>query len=414
MTDLQTLGAAAKRAARTLMCMDTETKNRALLAMADALIHASAEILTANREDLAAGERGGLTPAFLDRLALTEARIGGMADGMRQVAALPDPVGRVLSETVRPNGLRLTKVAVPIGVIAVIYEARPNVTADSAALCLKSGNAVILRGGREAIRSNTAIVRVMRAALRGAGVPEDAVTLIEDTDRAVTQALMRLNGYVDLLIPRGGAGLIRAVVENATVPVIETGAGTCHVYVDRDADVNMAADIVYNAKTSRPSVCNAAECLLVDREIAAAALPVIAARLAEKQVELRADPEACALLPNAVVATESDWGREYNDYIMAVHIVSGVEEATDFITRYGTGHSECIVTENAETAERFLACVDAAAVYHNASTRFTDGGEFGLGAEIGISTQKLHARGPLGLAELTSMKYIVRGAGQIR
>ena len=270
MTDLQTLGAAAKRAARTLMCMDTETKNRALLAMADALIHASAEILAANREDLAAGERGGLTPAFLDRLALTEARIGGMADGMRQVAALPDPVGRVLSETVRPNGLRLTKVAVPIGVIAVIYEARPNVTADSAALCLKSGNAVILRGGREAIRSNTAIVRVMRAALRRAGVPEDAVTLIEDTDRAVTQALMRLNGYVDLLIPRGGAGLIRAVVENATVPVIETGAGTCHVYVDRDADVNMAADIVYNAKTSRPSVCNAAECLLVDREIAAA------------------------------------------------------------------------------------------------------------------------------------------------
>ena len=414
MTDLQTLGAAAKRAARTLMCMDTETKNRALLAMADALTHASAEILAANREDLAAGERGGLTPAFLDRLALTEARIGGMADGMRQVAALPDPVGRVLSETVRPNGLRLTKVAVPIGVIAVIYEARPNVTADSAALCLKSGNAVILRGGREAIRSNTAIVRVMRAALRGAGVPEDAVTLIEDTDRAVTQALMRLNGYVDLLIPRGGAGLIRAVVENATVPVIETGAGTCHVYVDRDADVNMAADIVYNAKTSRPSVCNAAECLLVDREIAAAALPVIAARLAEKQVELRADPEACALLPNAVVATESDWGREYNDYIMAVHVVSGVEEAIDFITRYGTGHSECIVTENAETAERFLACVDAAAVYHNASTRFTDGGEFGLGAEIGISTQKLHARGPLGLAELTSMKYIVRGAGQVR
>lgn len=414
MTDLQTLGAAARRAARTLMCMDTETKNRALLAMADALIHASAEILAANREDLAAGERGGLTWAFLDRLALTEARIGGMADGMRQVAALPDPVGRVLSETVRPNGLRLTKVAVPIGVIAVIYEARPNVTADSAALCLKSGNAVILRGGREAIRSNTAIVRVMRAALRGAGVPEDAVTLIEDTDRAVTQALMRLNGYVDLLIPRGGAGLIRAVVENATVPVIETGAGTCHVYVDRDADVNMAADIVYNAKTSRPSVCNAAECLLVDREIAAAALPVIAARLAEKQVELRADPEACALLPNAVVATESDWGREYNDYIMAVHIVSGVEEAIDFITRYGTGHSECIVTENAETAERFLACVDAAAVYHNASTRFTDGGEFGLGAEIGISTQKLHARGPLGLEELTSMKYIVRGAGQIR
>ena len=414
MTDLQTLGAAAKRAARTLMCMDTETKNRALLAMADALIHASAEILAANREDLAAGERGGLTPAFLDRLALTEARIGGMADGMRQVAALPDPVGRVLSETVRPNGLRLTKVAVPIGVIAVIYEARPNVTADSAALCLKSGNAVILRGGREAIHSNTAIVRAMRGALRGVGLPEDTVTLIEDTDRAVTQALMRLNGYVDLLIPRGGAGLIRAVVENATVPVIETGAGTCHIYVDRDADVSMAAEIVFNAKTSRPSVCNAAECLLVDRAIAAEALPVIAARLAEKQVELRADAEACALLPNALPATDSDWGREYNDYIMAVHIVSGVDEAIDFIARYGTGHSECIVTDNPDTAERFLARVDAAAVYHNASTRFTDGGEFGLGAEIGISTQKLHARGPLGLEELTSMKYIVHGTGQVR
>ena len=414
MTDLIKLGGAAKSASRVLMCTDTQTKNRALLAMADALIAASTEILAANREDLAAGERDGLTPAFLDRLALSMPRIRGMADGMRQVAALPDPVGRVLSETVRPNGLRLTKVSVPIGVIAVIYEARPNVTADSAALCLKSGNAVILRGGREAIRSNTAIVHAMRAALAEAGLPEDAVLLIEDTDRAVTQALMRLNGYVDLLIPRGGAGLIRAVVENATVPVIETGAGTCHIYVDRDADVAMAAEIVYNAKTSRPSVCNAAECLLVDRAIAGEALPAIAARLAEKQVELRADAEACALLPNAVAATDGDWGREYNDYIMAVHIVSGVDEAIDFITRYGTGHSECIVTENAETAERFLTRVDAAAVYHNASTRFTDGGEFGLGAEIGISTQKLHARGPLGLAELTSMKYIVRGTGQVR
>lgn len=414
MTDLTKIGAAAKAAARVLMCTDTDTKNRALTAMADALVGASDEILAANREDLAAGEKNGLTPALLDRLALSEARIGAMAEGMRQVAALPDPVGRVLSDTVRPNGLHLTKVAVPIGVIAVIYEARPNVTADSAALCLKSGNAVILRGGREALRSNMAIARAMRGALRTVGLPEDAVTQIEDTDRAVTQALMRLDGYVDLLIPRGGAGLIRAVVENATVPVIETGAGTCHIYVDRDADVPMAAEIVYNAKTSRPSVCNAAECLLVDRTIAAEALPVIAARLAEKQVELRADAEACALLPNAVAATESDWGREYNDYIMAVHIVSGVDEAIDFITRYGTGHSECIVTENGATAERFLARVDAAAVYHNASTRFTDGGEFGLGAEIGISTQKLHARGPLGLAELTSMKYIVRGTGQVR
>ncbi len=414
MTELEKTGAAAKSAARVLMCTDTETKNRALSAMANALVAAREEILAANREDLAAGERSGMTRSFLDRLSLTAERIDGMAEGMRQVAALPDPVGRVLSDTARPNGLHLTKVAVPIGVIAVIYEARPNVTADSAALCLKSGNAVILRGGREAIHSNTAIVRAMRGALRGVGLPEDTVTLIEDTDRAVTQALMRLNGYVDLLIPRGGAGLIRAVVENATVPVIETGAGTCHIYVDRDADVSMAAEIVFNAKTSRPSVCNAAECLLVDRAIAAEALPVIAARLAEKQVELRADAEACALLPNALPATDSDWGREYNDYIMAVHIVSGVDEAIDFIARYGTGHSECIVTDNPDTAERFLARVDAAAVYHNASTRFTDGGEFGLGAEIGISTQKLHARGPLGLEELTSMKYIVHGTGQVR
>ena len=414
MTELEKIGAAAKSAARVLMCTDTETKNRALLAIADALVGAREEILAANREDVTAGENSGMTRAFLDRLSLSPERIDGMAEGMRQVAALPDPVGRVLSDTVRPNGLHLTKVAVPIGVIAVIYEARPNVTADSAALCLKSGNAVILRGGREAIHSNTAIVRAMRGALRGVGLPEDTVTLIEDTDRAVTQALMRLNGYVDLLIPRGGAGLIRAVVENATVPVIETGAGTCHIYVDRDADVSMAAEIVFNAKTSRPSVCNAAECLLVDRAIAAEALPVIAARLAEKQVELRADAEACAFLPNALPATDSDWGREYNDYIMAVHIVSGVDEAIDFITRYGTGHSECIVTDNPDTAERFLARVDAAAVYHNASTRFTDGGEFGLGAEIGISTQKLHARGPLGLEELTSMKYIVHGTGQVR
>ena len=414
MTELETIGAAAKSAARVLMCADTETKNRALLAIADALVGAREEILAANREDVMAGENSGMTRAFLDRLSLSPERIDGMAEEMRQVAALPDPVGRVLSDTVRPNGLHLTKVAVPIGVIAVIYEARPNVTADSAALCLKSGNAVILRGGREAIHSNTAIVRAMREALCKAGLPEDTVTLIEDTDRAVTQALMRLNGYVDLLIPRGGAGLIRAVVENATVPVIETGAGTCHIYVDRDADVPMAAEIVFNAKTSRPSVCNAAECLLVDRAIAAEALPVIAARLAEKQVELRADAEACAFLPNALPATDSDWGREYNDYIMAVHIVSGVDEAIDFIARYGTGHSECIVTDNPVTAERFLTRVDAAAVYHNASTRFTDGGEFGLGAEIGISTQKLHARGPLGLEELTSMKYIVHGTGQVR
>ena len=412
--ELTELGKQAKEAARFLATAGAESKNLALRAMADALIARTAELLDANRLDLADGEKNGLSRAMLDRLSLTEQRILGMADGMRQVAALPDPVGRVLDETVRPNGLRLTKVAVPIGVIAVIYEARPNVTADSAALCFKSGNAVILRGGSEALRSNTAAVRIMRDALRDAGFPADCVQLIEDTDRETTKVLMRLNDYVDVLIPRGGAGLIRAVVENATVPVIRTGAGTCHIYVDKDADLTMAVNITVNAKTSRPSVCNAAECLLVHRDILKTALPLLASALHEKDVELRADPETLGYTPGAVPADESDWGREYNDYIMAVHAVADVGEAISFISRYGTGHSECIVTENTETAERFLREVDAAAVYHNASTRFTDGGEFGLGAEIGISTQKLHARGPLGLRELTSMKYLVHGNGQVR
>lgn len=412
--ELTELGKAAKEAARFLATAGTEQKNFALQSMADALVARTSELLDANRQDLADGEKNGLSRAMLDRLALSEQRILGMADGMRQVAALPDPVGRVLDETVRPNGLRLTKVAVPIGVIAVIYEARPNVTADSAALCFKSGNAVILRGGSEALRSNTASVRIMRDALRDAGFPADCVQLIEDTDRETTKALMRLNDYVDVLIPRGGAGLIRAVVENATVPVIRTGAGTCHIYVDKDADLAMAVNITVNAKTSRPSVCNAAECLLVHRDILKTALPLLASALREKGVELRADPETFGYTPGAVPADESDWGREYNDYIMAVHAVADVGEAISFISRYGTGHSECIVTENTETAERFLREVDAAAVYHNASTRFTDGGEFGLGAEIGISTQKLHARGPLGLTELTSMKYLVHGNGQVR
>lgn len=412
--ELTELGKKAKEAARFLATAGTERKNLALRAMADALVARAAELLDANRRDLADGEKNGLSRAMLDRLALSEQRILAMADGMRQVAALPDPVGQVLDETVRPNGLRLTKVAVPIGVIAVIYEARPNVTADSAALCFKSGNAVILRGGSEALRSNTAAVRIMRDALRDAGFPTDCVQLIEDTDRETTKALMRLNDYVDVLIPRGGAGLIRAVVENATVPVIRTGAGTCHIYVDKDADLTMAVNITVNAKTSRPSVCNAAECLLVHRDILKTALPLLASALREKGVELRADPETLGYTPGAVPADESDWGREYNDYIMAVHAVADVGEAISFISRYGTGHSECIVTENTETAERFLREVDAAAVYHNASTRFTDGGEFGLGAEIGISTQKLHARGPLGLQELTSMKYLVHGNGQVR
>ncbi len=411
---LEEIGQRAKAASRVLACVGTEEKNSALLAIADALDSEAAWIVSENEKDLAAGRENGLSEALLDRLALNKERIAGITDSIRRVASLPDPVGRILSETERPNGLRLTKVSVPIGVIAVIYEARPNVTADAAVLCLKSGNVVILRGGKEAIRSNIAISEVMRRALAGAGLPADCVQLIHDTDRAVTQELMRLKKYVDVLIPRGGAGLIRAVVEQATVPVIETGAGTCHVYVDRAANIEMAAEIIYNAKTSRPSVCNAAECMLVHRAVAAQALPVIAARLAERHVEIRGTDEVRQLLPAAVPATEDDWGKEYNDYIMAARIVADEEEAISYINRYGTGHSECIVTEDTAAAEHFLRAVDAAAVYHNASTRFTDGGEFGMGAEIGISTQKLHVRGPIGLEELTSMKYIVRGNGQVR
>lgn len=414
MIDLTQIGARARASSRVLALADGEQKNKALLAMADALVKNADAILSENKKDLAAGEQNGLSRALLDRLALTEERIAGIAESMRHVVRLPDPVGRVLGKTERPNGLRLTKLSVPIGVIAVIFEARPNVTADSAALCLKSGNAVILRGGKEAIYSNIALCNTMRKALAASGLPADCVQLIESTDRAVTQALMRLNGYVDVLIPRGGAGLIRAVVENATVPVIETGAGTCHVYVDSEADLAMAAEIVYNAKTSRPSVCNAAECMLIDRAIASRAMPLICRRLAEKGVEVRADSTLLPLWEDARPMTEEDKGREYNDYIIAAVSVSGVDEAIEYINRYGTGHSECIVTENAATARRFMQAVDAAAVYHNASTRFTDGGEFGLGAEIGISTQKLHARGPLGLEELTSMKYLVEGTGQTR
>jgi len=411
---IATIGKQAKQAARALALADTETKNRALTAAAAALEAHAAEILAANAEDLENGTAAGLSAALLDRLRLDTQRIAGIADGIREVVRLPDPVGRVLEETTRPNGLVLRKTAVPIGVIAVIYEARPNVTADSAALCLKSGNAVILRGGKEAIRSNTAIAEVMRAAVEEAGLARDVIQLIPDTSRDSATALMRAVEWVDLLIPRGGKGLIRAVVENAAVPVIETGAGTCHTYVDRAADLDMAAEILYNAKTSRPSVCNACECMLLHRDVAAEALPKIAARLREKQVEIRGDAAVCAILPEAVPASEDDWGREYNDYIIAARVVDSLDEALEHIYRYGTRHSECIVTEDAAAAARFLDEVDAAAVYHNASTRFTDGGEFGLGAEIGISTQKLHARGPLGLRELTSYKYRVYGSGQVR
>lgn len=412
---LEQIGKQAKAAARRLAACTTEEKNRALLAMAESIERHREEILSANEKDMTAAREKGMNDTMLDRLQLTGERVKGMADGLRDVAALPDPVGRVLSDQVRPNGLHLVKVAVPIGVIAVIYEARPNVTADSAALCLKSGNAVILRGGKEAISSNIAIAKAMRSALETAGLPADSIQLIEDTTHESANALMHLNQYVDVLIPRGSQRLIRATVEQSTVPVIQTGSGVCHIYVDKAADPEMAAEIIENAKTSRPSVCNAAECMLIHKDIAPRVLPLIADRLAAKHTQIRGDARVMDILGNrATPATEEDWGKEYLDYIMAARIVDSLEEAMEYIYQYSTGHSECIVTDDPIAAEKFLNGVDAAAVYHNASTRFTDGGEFGLGAEIGISTQKLHARGPLGLNELTSMKYKVYGEGQIR
>ncbi|MBO4677050.1 MAG: glutamate-5-semialdehyde dehydrogenase [Oscillospiraceae bacterium] len=411
---LEDLGIRAQDAAVILAGIPEKTRNDALEAIASALEENTAAILAANEKDMDLGREAGLRQALLDRLLLTPERIRGCADGVRAAAALPDPLGRLLEETRRPNGLLIRKISVPMGVIAVIYEARPNVTVDSAALCLKSGNAVLLRGGKEAKFSNMALAEIMRAALARAGLPADCIQLVDCESRESARALMELKGYVDLLIPRGGAGLIRAVVENAKVPVIETGAGTCHVYVDRAADPDMAADILYNAKTSRPSVCNAAECVLIHRDIAPVFIPKMAASLARKSVEIRGDEAVCALLPSAVPAAEDDWGREYGDYILAARVVDSLEEAMAHIRRYGTRHSECIVTADETAADRFLRGVDAAAVYHNASTRFTDGGEFGLGAEIGISTQKLHARGPLGLRELTTMKYMIFGDGQVR
>lgn len=412
---LEEYGKRAKAAARALACATTVEKNDALLKIAAAIEDNTPAILTANADDLTNGRASGLSDALLDRLALNEARIAGIADSLRQVAQLPDPVGRVLEETTRPNGLRLRKIAVPIGVIAVIYEARPNVTADSAGLCLKSGNAVLLRGGKEAIRSNIALAQVMRTALESTAIPADAIQLVTDTTHESAQALMHLNGYVDVLIPRGSKRLIQAVVQQATVPVIETGAGVCHVYVDKAARVEMAAEIIENAKTSRPSVCNAAECMLIHRDIAAKALPVIAERLRGKHTVIRGDARVQAILSGACeAATQDDWGREYGDYIIAARVVDSIDEAIDYIYQYSTGHSECIVTDDADAAAEFMRRVDAAAVYHNASTRFTDGGEFGLGCEMGISTQKLHARGPMGLRELTSYKYIIRGDGNIR
>lgn len=413
MTELQKMGAAAKEAAAVQRTAG-EKKRRALLEAAQALRAAAPEILAANAVDLAAARENGMRDAMLDRLTLTEARIEAMAQGVEDVAAQRDPVGRVLSGETRPNGLKIEKVTVPMGVIGIIFEARPNVTSDAAALCLMAGSTVILRGGKEAFHSNMAVTSVLQAALERAGLPRTAVQLVQDTSRESSREMMGLVGYLDLLIPRGGAGLIRAVVENARVPVIETGVGNCHVYVDESADIDMAAEIIFNAKTSRPSVCNAIETILVHEKIAEKALPAIAARLREKQVELRGDDRTRAILPEAVPASEADWETEYLDYILAVRVVDSLDEAVAHIARYSSGHSECIVTRDLRAAEAFTARVDSAAVYVNASTRFTDGGEMGLGAEIGISTQKLHARGPMGLNEIVSYKYVIRGDGQVR
>lgn len=411
---LTELGKKAKEAEKTLMIATTEQKNKALKYIAQALIENADEIIQANTIDLENGKNNGMSEAMLDRLKLDKDRIKGMAKGVEDVVLLPDPVGRVLSETTRPNGLNIKKVSTPLGVIGVIFEARPNVTSDAAALCLKSGNTVILRGGKEAINSNRIIAKTMREAVKKSGLSEDVIQLVEDTSRESANALMQMNEYVDVLIPRGGAGLIQAVVKNATVPVIETGVGNCHIYIDKDANVDMAADIVYNAKTNRVSVCNAAESLLIHKDIAKEALPKIKAKLDEKSVELFGDEEAVDIAKGIEKATERDWGTEYLDYKMSVKIVNSLDEAVDHIYKYSTGHSECIVTENKEAAEEFLNKVDSAAVYVNASTRFTDGGEFGFGAEIGISTQKLHARGPIGLSELQSFKYKIYGNGQVR
>lgn len=414
MTDLTKMGKKARVASRALAAAGPK-KDKALLAAAEGLENGAEKILEDNRKDLAAAKAEGMRPALLDRLAVNRERIKGMADSLRGVAAQKDPVGEVVSGFTRPNGLKIEKIRVPFGVIGVIYEARPNVTSDAAAICIKAGSAVILRGGREAYRTNAAVEEILRDSLRKACLPEDCVQLVHDVSRESARAMMNMTGYIDVLIPRGGKSLIRTVTENAHVPVIKTGWGNCHIYVDASADVNMAANIVFNAKTSRPSVCNAAESLLVHKDIAPKALPAIKAMLDKKNVELRGCERTRAILGSSIVpATEEDYGTEYLDYIMSVKVVDSLDEAIAHIAKYSSGHSEAIVTESYENARRFASEVDSAAVYVNASTRFTDGGEFGLGAEIGISTQKLHARGPMGVSELTTTKFIVTGNGQIR
>ncbi len=414
MVNLNEMGCRAVAVKPQLQMLSTEEKNRALIACAKALVNHEEEIIRANGLDLEKAVANGMSEGLQDRLRLTEARIAAMAEGLEQVAELPDCLGEVLEEITRPNGMVISKVRVPIGVIGIIYEARPNVTADAFGLCFKTGNAVILKGGSDAIHSNEAIVKVLRETVEQLGIRPDVLQLITDTDRSTTVEFMKLKQYVDLLIPRGSARLIATVVENSTIPVIETGTGNCHVYVDKAADLEMAAKIILNAKTQRIGVCNACESLVIHEAVRERFLPILAKTLAPKSVELRGDQRTCEVLEDCVPATEADYGTEYLDYILSVKTVDSIEEAIAHINRYNTMHSECIVTEDAQAAEKFLREVDAACVYWNVSTRFTDGFEFGFGAEIGISTQKLHARGPMGLKELTSYKYQIRGNGQIR
>lgn len=412
--DLTAMGKAAECAKYELQKLDAARKNEALNLVAAALRTQKERILLANEEDMKRGSEKGMHAGLLDRLRLNEARIDSMAEGLEQISKLEDPVGEILEEFTRPNGLRIQKKRVPLGVIGIIYESRPNVTADAFGLCFKSGNVVILKGGSDALSSNMAITQVIRESLMEAGICEDAIQLITATDRSVTSEFMRLNRYVDVLIPRGGAGLIRAVVENSTVPVIETGTGNCHIYVDEDADIDMAIRLILNAKTQRIGVCNACESLVIHEKILEALLPELGKALQEQGVEIRADEAARKWISGCRKAVEEDYGTEYLDYIISIKTVSSLTEAIAHINHYNTRHSETIVTENSSHAEQFLKEVDAACVYVNASTRFTDGFEFGFGAEIGISTQKLHARGPMGLKELTSYKYVIRGKGQIR
>lgn len=405
---------AAKQAAAKLAVTSTAVKNAALLAMAAALEAQQSEILAANERDMTAAAAKGMKSSMLDRLKLTAERISGMADGLRQVAGLADPVGNVIDGKTLPNGLHITKIRVPLGVIGIIYEARPNVTADAAGLCLKSGNAVILKGGSEAMESNKTVAAILAQAAEGAGIPAGSIQFIDTSDRQAVQDLIHMNGLVDVVIPRGGAGLIQAVVRNASVPVIETGAGVCHTYVDKDANVEMAMKIAFNAKVQRPSVCNAMETLLVHKDIADKFLPMMLMMYNSSAVEIRGDKAVQEYSGQVHPATEEDWSTEYGDLRLSVKIVDSIEEAMAHIAKYGTGHSECIVTDNYQAAQLFQYTVDAAAVYVNASTRFTDGNEYGFGAEIGISTQKLHARGPMALPELTSTKYLINGNGQVR